>query len=309
MKINDYSQMINHITKNNNTPEQNRIADLKQNLPNQKRMLKKRNDLGINTTSLQTSINKAEQEIEDFKAPIKQDDPMTTWVKNNNANNANPGTFKKLVKEDEAQAKKLYDPEKILEKYEDDYVTKRGEQTIALTNTANKLKGNANKDDYILKEDGNGLMVNKNRTIAVRDSFVAKQFNRALGVEPEASPEAFGKLAERLERNRQMEGKAPSKPQDLRNSFIKHRQKLGNVIRNQKDKKVVLLNKPEPFKFNINPVLPRRYFEPAKLDPRTEALGRKVFAEAEKNQQEKIRNANSGVAGLMGGVNFDKEKI
>ena len=239
MKINEYSQMVNHITKNNKTPAENRIADLKQNLPNQKRMLKKRNDLGINTTSLQTSINKAEQEIEDFKAPIKQDDPMTTWVKNNNANNANPGTFKKLVKEDEAQAKKLYDPEKILEKYEDDYVTKRGEQTIALTNTANKLKGNANKDDYILKEDGNGLMVNKNRTIAVRDSFVAKQFNKALGVEPEASPEAFGKLAERLERNRQMEGKAPSKPQDLRNSFIKHRQKLGDVIRNQKDKKVV----------------------------------------------------------------------
>lgn len=50
-------------------------------------------------------------------------------------------------------------------------------------------------------------MVNKNRTIAVRDSFVAKQFNRALGVEPEATPEQFGKLAANLERNRQMQGK------------------------------------------------------------------------------------------------------
>ena len=50
-------------------------------------------------------------------------------------------------------------------------------------------------------------MVNKNRTIAVRDSFVAKQFNRALGAEPEATPEQFGKLAANLERNRQMQGK------------------------------------------------------------------------------------------------------
>ena len=34
--------------------------------------------------------------------------------------------------------------------------------------------------------------------------------------------------------------------------FIKHRQKLGEVLRNQKDKKVVLLNKPKPFKINFN---------------------------------------------------------
>ena len=51
-------------------------------------------------------------------------------------------------------------------------------------------------------------MVNKNRTIAMRDSFMAKQFNRALGVndEPQATPEQVGKLAERLERNAQMTG-------------------------------------------------------------------------------------------------------
>ncbi len=85
MEIKKYNQMVKHITSNNNTPAENRIADLKQNLPNQKRMLKKRNDLGINTTALKESIIKAEQEIEDFKAPIKQDDPMATWVKNNNA--------------------------------------------------------------------------------------------------------------------------------------------------------------------------------------------------------------------------------
>ena len=88
------------------------------------------------------------------------------------------------------KSKPLIDVEKTLEKYEDDYVSKRGEQTIALANTAAKLKGNINKDDYILKEDGNGLMVNKNKTIAVRDSFVAnvnkfkKNFNKPVQKKP-----------------------------------------------------------------------------------------------------------------------------
>ena len=45
---------------------------------------------------------KAQQKIEDFKAPIKQDDPMTTWVKNTTALNKNPGAFKKEVKASEA---------------------------------------------------------------------------------------------------------------------------------------------------------------------------------------------------------------
>ena len=99
--------------------------------------------------------------------------------------------------------------EEIAKKYDDETspeVEKRGQQTVALTNTANKhlnnqiKKGTVNKDDYILKEDKNGLMVNKNRTIAIRDSFMAKQFNNALGVEdePMATPEQVGKLAERL---------------------------------------------------------------------------------------------------------------
>lgn len=45
---------------------------------------------------------KAEQKIEDFKAQIKQDDPMTIWVKNTTALNKNLGVFKKEVKASEA---------------------------------------------------------------------------------------------------------------------------------------------------------------------------------------------------------------
>ncbi len=69
-----YKAMMRSLTKQNGkTPEENRLADLKRNLPNQKRMLKKRNELGIDTTALQNSINKVELELEQFKAPVKKD--------------------------------------------------------------------------------------------------------------------------------------------------------------------------------------------------------------------------------------------
>ena len=152
---------------------------------------------------------------------LDKTDDMEIQVKRTTENNKNPGSFQRLVKEDEKIAKQVrdyaphkIDVEKTLEKYEDDYVSKRGQQTIAITDTANKhlrneiKKGNLKKEDLLLEQDKNGLMVNKNRTIAMRDSFMAKQFNRALGVndEPQATPEQVGKLAERLERNAQMTG-------------------------------------------------------------------------------------------------------
>ncbi len=127
-----------------------------------------------------------------------------------------PETIRTPYEVPQTQLKPLIDLEKELAKYDDNFVESRGKQTEALINTTNKhinnqiKKGNIKKEDMLLKEDDNGLMVNKNRTIAIRDSFVAKQFNKALGVnnEPGATPEQFGKLAERLERNRQMQGKA-----------------------------------------------------------------------------------------------------
>ncbi len=100
----------------------------------------------------------------------------------------------------QTQLKPLIDLEKILEENEDPIIENRGKQTEALINTTNKhikdqiKKGNIKKEDLLLKQDSNGLMVNKNKTIAIRDSFMAKQFNRALGVndEPQATPEQVG---------------------------------------------------------------------------------------------------------------------
>lgn len=44
-----------------------------------------------------------------------KEDPMTTWIKNNNSNNENPGTFKRLVEEDEKAYKKRQEILKVLE--------------------------------------------------------------------------------------------------------------------------------------------------------------------------------------------------
>ena len=182
------------------------------------------------------------------------------------------------------KSKPLVDVEKTLEKYEDDYVSKRGEQTIALANTAAKLKGNINKDDYILKEDGNGLMVNKNKTIAVRDSFVAKQFNRALGAETEATPQQVGKLAEKLERNRQMTGAKPTKLNDLKNRY--------------KNKPVQKRSVPLQ-DFKIDPVLPLSFFKPTIPDPET------IRMEQRFNQIVKESKQPKGLPGILGIKDYD----
>jgi len=222
--------------------------------------------------------NKREAEFnEERKQKLKADKDMETYVKNTTANNKTPGTFKKLVKEDEA-------------------MEKRGQQTVALTNTARgdlrkQIKnGNIKREDMLLKEDDNGLMVNKNRTIAIRDSFIAKQFNRALGVnEPEATPEQVGRLAESLERNRQMTGAKPTKLNDLKDRY----------------KNKPIQKKPiKPFKFpefKIDPILPPSYFKPTAPDPELARLERRF------NQMVEESNKPKGLPGILGLKKSDYE--
>ena len=203
-----------------------------------------------------------------------------------------PETIRNPVEVPQTQLKPLIDLEKELAKYDDNFVESRGKQTEALINTTNKhinnqiKKGNIKKEDMLLKEDENGLMVNKNRTIAIRDSFVAKQFNKALGVnnEPGATPEQFGKLAERLERNRQMQGKATN-VKKFKTQF-------------QKKKAAVIPSTP----IKLDTTLPPSFFRSPPTDPRTEALGRKVMEDARRDREEKERMANSGLAAIIGGA-------
>lgn len=203
-----------------------------------------------------------------------------------------PETIRTPYEVPQTQLKPLIDLEKELAKYDDNFVESRGKQTEALINTTNKhinnqiKKGNIKKEDMLLKEDDNGLMVNKNRTIAIRDSFVAKQFNKALGVnnEPGATPEQFGKLAERLERNRQMQGKATN-VKKFKTQF-------------QKKKAAVIPSTP----IKLDTTLPPSFFRSPPRDPQMEALGKKVMEDARRDREEKERMANSGLAAIIGGA-------
>ena len=253
MKIKEYKEMMTYLTRPKATQEE-----------------------------AKATWDKREAEFnEERKEKLKADKDMETYVKNTTANNKAPGTFKKLVKEDEA-------------------MEKRGQQTVALTNTAKgdlrkQIKnGNINREDMLLKEDDNGLMVNKNRTIAIRDSFIAKQFNRALGVndEPMATPEQVGKLAERLEKNAQMTGgKGP---------FTKIADNLGKkpII-----KKPIKKTPSKPFKFpefKIDP-MPIHSYTPHTPDPE--------FLRQERNFNRMVEESNKpkGLPGILGLKKSDYE--
>jgi len=253
MKIKEYKEMMTYLTRPKATQEE-----------------------------AKATWDKREAEFnEERKLKLKADKDMETYVKNTTANNKAPGTFKKLVKEDEA-------------------MEKRGQQTVALTNTAKgdlrkQIKnGNIKREDMLLKEDDNGLMVNKNRTIAIRDSFIAKQFNRALGVndEPQATPEQVGKLAERLERNAQMSGgKGP---------FTKIADNLGKkpII-----KKPIKKTPSKPFKFpefKIDP-MPIHTYTPHTPDPE--------FLRQERNFNRMVEESNKpkGLPGILGLKKSDYE--
>ena len=200
--------------------------------------------------------------------------------------------------------------EKTRADYNDPILEDRGKQTVAINHTTNKYlnnqikKGNIKKEDLMLHPDKNGLLTNKAKTIAMRDSFMAKQFNNAisssLGVNDmptEATPEQFGALATRLERDRQMRGE-PTNVQQFKKNF--------NNINSQKPKypgmktweKKKVSTPIEPIKIDIRPT----YFPPViEKDPILEALGKKVFGDAEKDRQEKWNRGHSGIAGIMGG--------
>ena len=253
MKIKEYKEMMTYLTRPKATQEE-----------------------------AKATWDKREAEFnEERKQKLKADKDMETQVKRTTENNKNPGSFQRLVKEDEA-------------------MEKRGQQTVALTNTAKgdlrkQIKnGNIKREDMLLKEDDNGLMVNKNRTIAIRDSFIAKQFNRALGVndEPMATPEQVGKLAERLEKNAQMTGgKGP---------FTKIADNLGKkpII-----KKPIKKTPSKPFKFpefKIDP-MPIHSYTPHTPDPE--------FLRQERNFNRMVEESNKpkGLPGILGLKKSDDE--
>ena len=137
------------------------------------------------------------------------------------------------------------------------------------------------------------LFSNKDRTVSMRNYNDADAYNRAMGIKKdhyskEATPEEFGKLAERLERNRQQHGKAT---------------KVGKFeIGFNKIKKP--LKKTTPIKLNIKPFIPIPTPITVERDPALELLEKKFNQMLFETEQEKQRQHSTGIGSLIGGKKF-----
>ena len=189
----------------------------------------------------------------------------------------------------------------------DPVLENRGKQTVAINHTANKVlnnqdkKVNIKKEDLMLQPDKNGLLTNKSKTIAMRDSFMAKQFNNALGVNAyptDATPEQFGRLAENLERNRQQQGK-PTNLKEFGYAFNENKKAQYPGMKTWEKKKI---SKPtEPVKIDLATYTPFVQIEIPKKDPEYLRAERNFNQTLENNRLEKEKNATTGIAGLVGG--------
>ena len=190
-------------------------------------------------------------------------------------------------------------------------VENRGKQTFAFSDAGKKVLqeqikyGSLKPEDVRLKLNENGLHTNKNRTIAVRDSFVANAFNKALGVKAEqptqATPEQFGKLAENLERDRQSRG-AATNVKEFGHSFNENKkgpQYTG--MKNWQEKKKIS-TPTTPVKIELASYTPFIPIDMPKPDPQMIENEKRFNRMVDESNQEKTRINNSGLAGLMGGV-------
>ena len=121
----------------------------------------------------------------------EKETPKETWNRLDN-NEKIRQTWERLEKEQQHPQDKYFDDKmKEIDKKGTSYLAKhlkkdppimerRGQQSLALNKIGKKVldEGSLKPEDVELKLNENGLHTNKDRTIAVRDSFVANAFNK-----------------------------------------------------------------------------------------------------------------------------------
>ena len=132
------------------------------------------------------------------------------------------------------------------------------------------------------------LFSNKDRTVSMRNYNDADAYNRAMGIKKdhyskEATPEQFGKLAERLERTRQQQGR-PTKVGEFEKAFNKVKKPI---------KKSTPIKIDIPFVSIPAPIAVRR-------DPQQELRTQRFNKMVEDSEREKLREQSSGLASFLG---------
>ena len=168
----------------------------------------------------------------------------------------------------------------------------------------NKFENRTDDPNTVTFNPTTQLFTNKDRTIAFKDYNSADNYNKSLGTKPkyptQASPEQFGKLAENLERNKQMQG-AATNVKEFGYSFNENKKgpQYPGMKAWQKNKKISTPTTP------IKPLptyTPFVAIDIPKPDPQMIANEKRFNQMVEEAKQEKTRINNSGLAGLMGGV-------
>ncbi len=233
------------------------------------------------------------------------------------------------------------------EKELEDYLTDSGQWAYKRKNKTNtepqRLAKESKSDTEVIVNNGNiqtkkdfikslpleeqpGYDADKDPNLLRRIKYyqgesLGADFDRAIALEDEELKKLGRDPANILQRNR---GVAPLVP---KRATTKQMVDLKKKIDKYKDvhfpkKKPTLKDKPvrkpgavppktntikmEPMK--LDPVLPVSFFKKPETDPRLEALGKKIFAEAEQEKQEKIRNSNSGLGYFSRGTGFNKDE-
>jgi len=231
---------------------------------------------------------------------------MEIQVKKSVENNKNPGTFQKIVKEDEKAAKEKAIKEKAAK--ENKQMTFPGMEPEKKKDVSDIFAKNLVKNYNLYDAEPGGEMVINNNGQIMMESELKKQFEKEelekeetkylKSVYPkQASPEQVGQLAERLERNAQMTGgKGP---------FTKIADNLGK--KKAEIKKPFKPGKTGYSEFKIDPQLPitASFYKPIDIDPdpRAKMLEENFKKLVRENEEEKLRNANSGIGALLGGGN------
>jgi hypothetical protein len=227
--------------------------------------------------------------------PEKPKSDMEIQVKKSVENNKNPGTFQKLVKEDEKQAKQKSSKE-------NKQLSFPGMEPQKKKDVFDGLANNFVKNYNLYDADPGGEMVINNNGQIMMESELKKQFEKEelkkeetkylKSVYPkQASPEQVGQLAERLERNAQMTGG--------NGPFTK-------VKKKPEIKKPFKPGKTSYSGFKVDPqLLTPSFYKPVDIDPdpRSKILEENFKKLVRENEEEKERNANSGIGGLLGGGN------
>jgi len=148
------------------------------------------------------------------------------------------------------------------------------------------------------------LFTNKERTIAFKDYNSADNYNKSIGGKSkyptEASPEQFGKLAETLERNKQMQG-AATNLKEFGHRFDENKKEPQYPGMKAWQKKKKISTPTAPVKTTLPTYAPFVAINMPKPDPQMAVQEKRFNRMVEESKQEKARINNSGLAGLVGG--------